>query len=194
MTGKGKDGCFVLLHFEKNCGLEKQDLSIYLRCQVFPFSVLLCPPAPISFANISYLSCSQSSLSPPQDNAFVVLLHIPPSICVALSVTSLPCQALREGGGRHKSGHCPRLNLQNINSVVVEQQHRALASNLSDLMMSGPPFLGPLYNLRSLARTLFLLSKHSTSVCELCNSSGHFISSLSPRLSPHRLLQNCLLT
>lgn len=37
----------------------------------------------------------------------------------------------------------PRPNPRNINSVSLEQQRRALASNLSDLMMSGPLFFGP---------------------------------------------------
>lgn len=67
---------------------------------------------------------------------------IPPSICLVLSVTSLPCQAMREKG-RHRPCHCPRPNPRNINSVFLEQQRRALASNLSDLIMSGPLFLGP---------------------------------------------------
>lgn len=67
---------------------------------------------------------------------------IPLSICLVLSVTSLPCQAMREKG-RHRPCHCPRPNPRNINSVFLEQQRRALASNLSDLIMSGPLFLGP---------------------------------------------------
>lgn len=89
-------------------------------------------------------------LSPPREQSFVLLhllpippsLSIPPSICLVLSVTSLPCQAMRERG-RDRPCHCPQPNPQNINSVFLEQECQALASNLSDLMMSGPHFFGP---------------------------------------------------
>lgn len=123
------------------------------KCQVSPFSVLLCPslPLPTPFSHISYLSCSQYPFLHPRNNAFVLLhlllsippsLYILPSVCLVLSVTSLPCQAMRERG-RDRPCHCPRINPRNISSVFLEQERRALASNLSDLMMSGNLFSGP---------------------------------------------------
>lgn len=113
-----------------------------------PFVPLSLPPSP--FSHISYLSCSQYPFLHPENNAFVLLhllpippsLSTPPSICLVLSVTSLPCQAMRERG-RDRPCHCPWPNPRNINSVFLEQERRALASNLSDLMMSGPLFFGP---------------------------------------------------
>lgn len=113
------------------------------------FCVPLSPPTP--FSHISYLSCSQYPFLHPRNNAFVLLhlllsippsLYILPSVCLVLSVTSLPCQAMRERG-RDRPCHCPRLNPRNINTVFLEQERRALASNLSDLMMSGNLFFGP---------------------------------------------------
>lgn len=109
------------------------------------------PPPRTPFSHISYLSCSQYPFLQPGNNAFVLLhlllyippsLYILPSVCLVLSVTSLPCQAMRERG-RDRLCHCPRLNPRNINSVFLEQERRALASNLSDLMMSGNLFFGP---------------------------------------------------
>lgn len=125
--------------------------SIYEKCQVSPFAVLCGPlSSPTLLSHISYLSCSQYPFLHPENNAFV-LLHllpippspsIPPSICLVLSVTSLPCQAMRERG-RDRPCYCPRTNPRNINSVFLEQERQALASNLSDLMMSGPLIFGP---------------------------------------------------
>lgn len=111
-------------------------------------------PPPTPFSHISYLSCSQYPFLHPENNAFVLLLNlllpipsslsIPPSICLVLSVTSLPCQAMRERG-RDRPRHCLLRSPRNINSVFLEQERRALASNLSDLMMSGPLFFWALY-------------------------------------------------
>lgn len=126
--------------------------GIYDKCQVSPFSVLLCPSLslPTPFSHISYLSCSQYPFLHPENNVLVLLclllpippsLSIPPSICLVLSVTSLPCKATRERG-RDRPRYCPWPNPRNINSVFLEQERRALASNLLDLMMSGPLF-GP---------------------------------------------------
>lgn len=122
------------------------------KWQVSPFSVLLCPslfPQPILPHKLSVLFTiplspprEQCVCSPPPPPPHLSIPSIPPSICLVLSVTSLPCQAMRERG-RDKPCHCPRPNPQNINSVFLEQQRRALASNLSDLMMSGPLFFGP---------------------------------------------------
>lgn len=132
---------------------KKKKGGIYKKCQVSPFSVLLCPslPPPTPFSHISYLSLT-IPLSPPREQcvcsppppppSIPPSLSIPPSICLVLSVTSRPCQAMRERG-RDRPCHCPRLNPRNINSVFLEQERRALASNLSDLMMSGPLFFGP---------------------------------------------------
>lgn len=125
------------------------------KCQVSPFFVLSCPSLPPTpFSHISYLSCSQYPFLHPENNAFVLLLNlllpipsslsIPPSICLVLSVTSLPCQAMRERG-RDRPCHCLLRSPRNINSVFLEQERRALASNLSDLMMSGPLFFWALY-------------------------------------------------
>lgn len=128
---------------KKWASVKKRNASFYL-----PLS--FCAPCSLSstpFPNISYLSSSQYPILRPENNAFVLLPpphpSIPPSICVARSVTSRPCQATRERG-RDRPRHCPPgQNPRNINSVSLEQQRRALASNLSDLMMSGPLFFGP---------------------------------------------------
>ncbi|CAB1429379.1 unnamed protein product [Pleuronectes platessa] len=62
--------------------------------------------------HMSYLSWSQYPFLHPENNAFVLLrllpvppsFSIPPSICLVLSVTSRPCQAMRERG-RDRPGH-----------------------------------------------------------------------------------------
>lgn len=125
---------------EKKGGIYKKMPGFTFRCPFVSFSHPLTP-----FSHISYLSCSQYPFLHPENNAFVLLhlllsippsLYILPSVCLVLSVTSLPCQAMRERG-RDRPALCPPLNPRNINSVFLEQERRALASNLSDLMMSG---------------------------------------------------------
>lgn len=139
-----KAGLWITSNCKEKTGASIKNARFHLSLS---FCVPLSPPTP--FSHISYLSCSQYPFLHPENNAFVLLLltippslSIPPSICLVLSVTSLPCQAMRERG-RDRPRHCPWPNPQNINSVFLEQEGRALASNLSDLMMSGPLFFGP---------------------------------------------------
>lgn len=91
----------------------------------FLFTIPLSPPRE---------QCVCSSSPPPHHPSipFSPSIHLFGALC---DISAMPG---REGEREGQAGHCLPPNPRNINSVFLEQERRALASNLSDLMMSDP--------------------------------------------------------
>lgn len=136
--------------------LQKQEGGIYTKNARFHLSLSFCPPPhPTPFSHISYLSCSQYPFLLPENNVFVLLrpcippsLSIPPSICLVLSVTSLPCQATRERGREGGTGPAIVPGQTHRISIVFFLSGRAERWPVTFWisLCQAPSFWGPLYD------------------------------------------------